>query len=69
MALSYVTDPVLDGCFDVVPGLGVRIANTHALGRLITSEVVADTVLYLTSAAVSSMKVHQGRCWCWIGVE
>lgn len=43
----------MDKFFAVVPGLKKKIEDTHALGRLITPEEVADTVVFLTSAAAS----------------
>ena len=53
VAPSYVAGPMLDLYFEGVAGLKEEIVDTHAMGRLITPEEVADTVLYLTSAAAS----------------
>ena len=53
VAPTYVEGPMLDAYFAQVPGLKEKIAGTHALGRLITAEEVADTVVFLTSAAAS----------------
>ena len=53
VAPTYVEGPMLDLYFDGVPGLKDKIVDTHALGRLVSPEEVADTVLFLTSAAAS----------------
>ncbi|KAL9007294.1 MAG: hypothetical protein Q9173_007384, partial [Seirophora scorigena] len=53
VAPTYVEGPMLDAYFAQVPGLQAKIADTHALGRLITADEVADTVVFLASAAAS----------------
>lgn len=53
VAPTYVEGPMLDLYANAVPGLKDKIIDTHALGRLVTAEEVADTVLFLTSAAAS----------------
>ncbi|KAL8706780.1 MAG: hypothetical protein Q9201_000206 [Fulgogasparrea decipioides] len=53
VAPTYVEGPMLDKYFAAVPGLKEKIEDTHALGWLITAEEVADTVLFLLSAAAS----------------
>ncbi|KAL8824812.1 MAG: hypothetical protein Q9170_008032 [Blastenia crenularia] len=53
VAPTYVQGPMLGSYLAADPGLKVKMTNSHALGRLITAEEVADTVVFLTSAAAS----------------
>ncbi|KAL9599942.1 MAG: hypothetical protein Q9219_003504 [cf. Caloplaca sp. 3 TL-2023] len=55
VAPTYVEGRMLDAYAKSVPGLKEKICNTHALGRLLTEEEVADTVVFLTSGAASYM--------------